>query len=160
VSFLRADVTDLSAVPDASFDMVYTGGHVSVWVSDIRRYYSEAMRILRAGGSFIVNEYHPIRRMWLESDGTAPRHSYFNRGPYEYRTKSGLSQFEFHWTSADHIQALLDAGCALVTVDEFGEGKDEVDFESGVPEALPLHLLIVGRKTRVDGSSTKPDKEA
>jgi ubiquinone/menaquinone biosynthesis C-methylase UbiE len=149
VLFLRADVTDLASVPEANFDLVYTGGHVSVWVSDIRQYYAEAVRILRPGGLFIVNEYHPVRRMWHESKGPEPNHRYFNRGPYEYRSDAGLPQIEFYWTVADHIQAMLDAGCALVKVDEQGEGKENDDYAEWVPTTLPICLLIVGRKTGV-----------
>ena len=54
LSFLQADVTDLSALEDNTFDLVYTGGHMSVWVSDIQKYYAEAVRILNASGLFIV----------------------------------------------------------------------------------------------------------
>lgn len=39
MSFLRADVTDLSKIGSAVFDAVYTGGHVAVWVSDLNAYY-------------------------------------------------------------------------------------------------------------------------
>jgi len=39
LSFLQADVTDLSALEDNTFDPVYTGGHMSVWISDIKKYY-------------------------------------------------------------------------------------------------------------------------
>jgi SAM-dependent methyltransferase len=146
IRFLRADVTDLGGIEDRSFDLVYTGGHMSVWVSDIRRYYAEAVRILRQAGLLIINEYHPIRRMWLNSDGPEPRHRYFGRGPYEYRTGEGLRQFEFHWTVADHLQAVLDTGCALVKVDEHGEGKESEDYAKETPEKLPMYLLIVARK--------------
>ncbi|MBI4552112.1 MAG: class I SAM-dependent methyltransferase [Candidatus Latescibacteria bacterium] len=146
ISFLRADVTDLASVPAVRFEVVYTGGHVSVWIADLRKYYGEAVRVLRPRGLFIVNEYHPIRRMWHESDGPTPRHRYFDRGPYEYRTDEGWPQIEFHWTVADHIQAVLDAGCALIKVDEYGEGKEEEDYAASVPATLPMSLLLVGRK--------------
>ena len=36
LKFLQADVTDLSALENNSFDLVYTGGHMSVWISDIQ----------------------------------------------------------------------------------------------------------------------------
>ncbi len=147
ISFLRSDVTNLAGIPEDGFDVVYTGGHVSVWISNICRFYAEAARILRPQGLFIVNEYHPVRLMWHGSDGAAPRHRYFNRGPYEYRSDAGLPQIEFHWTVADHIQAVLDGGCALVKVDEQGEGKEDDDYSRWIPETLPTHLLIVGRKT-------------
>ena len=146
VSFVRADVTDLAGIPDANFDVVYTGGHISVWISDIATYYAEAVRVLRPGGLFIVNDYHPVRRMWHESDAPTPRHRYFNRGPYEYRTDKGLAQVEFHWTTADHIQAVVDAGCGLVKVDEHGECEEKEEYAIFVPSTLPMYLMIVGRK--------------
>ena len=149
VSFLRADVVDLSSIPDATFHVVYTGGHLSVWVSDIGKYYSEAVRVLRPRDLFIVNDYRPIRRMWHESDSPAPSHRYFNRGPYKYQGDQGPSQIEFHWTVADHIQAVLDVGCSLVKVDEHGEGEEEEDHATSVPATLTMYLLIIGRKTDV-----------
>jgi len=149
VSFIRADVTDLASIEDGSFDLVYTGGHVSVWVSDIRKYYDEAVRILRQGGLFIVNDYHPIRRMWLDAEGPAPCHRYFDRGPYEYQSDEGLPQFEFHWTVSDHIQAVVDAGCALLKVDEHGEHKENEVWAKANLDKLPTYLLIVGRKMSV-----------
>jgi ubiquinone/menaquinone biosynthesis C-methylase UbiE len=67
VDFVRADVVELSVLGDATFDTVYTGGHVAVWVADLRRYYGEAARILKPEGLLIVNEYHPFRRIWRHS---------------------------------------------------------------------------------------------
>ena len=85
VTFLRADVTDLLELASDTFDMVYTGGHVAVWVSDLKTYYSEAVRILKPSGIFMVNEYHPFRRIWKESKNELIVESdYFNRGPFEY----------------------------------------------------------------------------
>ena len=146
LTFLRADVTDLTGLGDDSFDLVYTGGHMSVWISDIQKYYSEAVRILKPGGRFIVNEYHPIRRMWLDTDECKPRHRYFNRGPYEYRSDKGLPTFEYHWTVSDHIQTVLDSGCHLVKVDEHGEKIEDEFWMKTNLDKLPAYLLIVGEK--------------
>ena len=121
LTFVRADVTDLSALKNDSFDLIYTGGHMSVWISNIQKYYTEAVRVLSSGGLFVVNEYHPFRRMWSEADGPVPCNSYFNRGPYRYKSDEGLPSFEYHWTVSDHIQAVVDAGCNIVKVDEHGE---------------------------------------
>jgi 2-polyprenyl-3-methyl-5-hydroxy-6-metoxy-1,4-benzoquinol methylase len=38
IDFLQADVVDLHDLGGETFDLVYTGGHVAVWVSDLRRY--------------------------------------------------------------------------------------------------------------------------
>ena len=146
VTFLRSDVTDLGALSDDTFDLVYTGGHMSVWISDIRKYYAEAVRILKPGGVYIVNDYHPIRRIWHDSEGSEPGHSYFNRGPYKYQSDGGAQTFEYHWTVADHIQAVLDAGCSLLKVDEYGEKVEDEFWMKVKLEKLPATILIVGKK--------------
>ena len=144
ISFLRADVTKLDELGDDTFEVVYTGGHVAVWVSDLQRFYAEAVRILKPKGLFIVNEYHPFRRVWHdETDDLALYYGYFDRGPFEYTSAGGLSQYEYHWTVSDHLQAVLEAGCELLMVAEYGQGFDEwrkIDLRH-----LPEYILIIGR---------------
>lgn len=153
IEFLRADVTDLSALDDSDFHAVYTGGHVAVWVSDIRTYYAEAVRILRSGGLFIVSEYHPFRRLWNDSpDNLIIRYPYFDRGPFEYESSpdvlypkpGGYKSYEFHWTVADLINSVLNAGCSLIEVHEFGTSV--ASWEGAPLDGLPEYLLIVGQK--------------
>jgi SAM-dependent methyltransferase len=116
VNFVRADVVDLSSQHDKTYDVVYTGGHVAVWVSDLRRYYREAARILKPGGPLIISEYHPFRRVWKDSPNSLELDfNYFDRGPHRfaaapdvlYAAPGKLEQFEFHWTVADYISAIL-----------------------------------------------------
>jgi SAM-dependent methyltransferase len=153
VDFLRADVIDLSVLDDATFDIVYTGGHVAVWVSDLKRYYREAARILRPDGLLIVSEYHPFRRVWRDSPKNLELgFNYFDRGPHRFeaapdvlRPKPGeLEQFEFHWTVADYVTAILASGCQLVHAEEFGDCCE--DWEGAPMTGLPASLLLVGRR--------------
>ena len=153
IKFLQSDVTDLSALPDGSFDLVFTGGHVAVWVADLESYYREAARILRPGGLFIIEEYHPIRRIWKESDSElVVGNSYYNRGPYKYMVnddilyeKEGdLASFEFHWTTSDMVNTVIMSGCEIVALDEYGESG--ASWEDAPMEGLPEHFLIVARK--------------
>ena len=153
VDFVRADVVELSALHDETYDLVYTGGHVAVWVSDLRRYYREAVRILKPAGRLIVSEYHPFRRVWKKS----PSHlevgfSYFDRGPHRsevapdvlYTAPGELEQFEFHWTIADYISAVLSSGCQLIHAEEFGDTSES--WEGAPVAGLPAALLLVGRR--------------
>ena len=153
IAFVQADVTDLSALPGGSFDVVYTGGHVAVWVSDLRAYYAEAGRILKPGGLFIVDEYHPFRRIWRDSDDALiVEMPYFERGPFEYdasddilsRAPGNSKSYEFHWTICDYINAVLSAGCRLLGVDEHGE--EVAEWEGSPLHGLPEFLLIIARK--------------
>lgn len=152
ISFLRADISDLAEIENEQFDYVYTGGHISVWLSDIQKYYSEAVRILKKECLFIVNDYHPFRRIWKDgSKQFVLEDPYFKRGPFEYQSDNGLPQFEFHWTVADHVQALLSAGCELVKMEETGDDND--DWNETELRGLPQYMLLVGKKK----SSNKPD---
>ena len=144
------------------FDIVYTGGHVAVWVSDLERYYGEAIRMLKPGGLFMVNEYHPFRRIWKHSTGPLKQeYHYFDHGPYTYDRSEDLTEdsgqsvppgppgplpsYEFHWTVSDMTRALLEGGCELLAMEEYGEGRQ--DWEGGAPlEKMPANLLLMGRK--------------
>ncbi len=56
IRFERRDVTDLREFADGEYDLVYTGGHVAVWLADVAACYREAGRILRrAGGWWSTN---------------------------------------------------------------------------------------------------------
>jgi SAM-dependent methyltransferase len=166
VSFVQADVTDLSPLADGSFDVVYTGGHVAVWVADLERYYSEAARILEPDGLFIVNEYHPFRRIWRDSKESLVMESrYLERGPFEYDVSDDLFQhepgtlksYEFHWTIGDYINAVLKGGCRLLLVDEYGE--EVSDWEGAPMHGLPEFLLIIARKNveqGIEGNAADP----
>lgn len=155
IRFLQADVSDLGglASPGAGFDIVYTGGHVAVWVSDLKRYYGEGIRILKPGGLFMVNEYHPFRRLWKHGPGPLKQEfHYFDHGPFTYDRSEELPEgsgplpsYEFHWTVSDLTRALLEGGCELVAMEEYGDGNQE--WEGAAPmEKMPANLLLVGRK--------------
>jgi len=153
VSFVQGDVTDIGMLGDRCFDVVYTGGHVAVWVADLETYYSEAVRILQPDGLFIINEYHPFRRIWRDSkESLVVESPYWERGPFEYdlsgnilRPEPGtLKSYEFHWTIADYINGVLKAGCRLLSVHEYGE--EVCDWEGAPMQGLPEFLLIIARK--------------
>jgi SAM-dependent methyltransferase len=155
VDFLRADVIDLSDLHDEAYDLVYTGGYVAPWVCDLRRYYAEAARILMPGGGLIVSEYHPLRLVWKKpSDRLDVGFNYFDRGPHRselgpdvlYLTPGELEQFEFHWTIADYISAIISSGCELIHAEEFGDTSES--WEGAPMAGLPASLLLVGRRRR------------
>jgi SAM-dependent methyltransferase len=85
IKFVQADVVDLSSLGNATFDLVYTGGYVAPWVSDLTRYYGEAARILKPDRLLIVSEYHPFRRVWSRSASDLKVGiNYFDRGPHRF----------------------------------------------------------------------------
>lgn len=153
VDFVQADVIDLSTIGNASHDVVYSGGYIAPWVSNVRRYYAEAARILKPSGSLIISEYHPFRRVWKRlPDRLELGFNYFDRGPHRSEAVADVleaapgewEQFLFRWTVADYISAILAAGCRLVHAEEFG---DTAESWEGAPMAgLPESLLLIGRR--------------
>jgi SAM-dependent methyltransferase len=165
VEFVRSDVSDLSALSDSTFDLIYTGGHIAIWVSDLRKFYAEAARILKPDGRLLVSEYHPFRRLWKDNtDRLELEADYFQRGPYEYDSSGTASRaaasgedggsgsasatgktYEFQWTVGDYINAVIAAQCEVEAVEEFGTGSDGA-WELAPVGGLPRVLLVVGRK--------------
>ena len=161
VRFLRGDVTELPQILDETFVFIYTGGHVAVWVSNLEAYYREAFRILRIGGCFILNEYHPFRRIWAEDDQhLIQEFSYFDRGPHQYDRSDevagappgSLPSYEFHWTVSDYIMAVKHGGFRLVAIEEVG--VDRQAWECAPMQGLPEQLIIVGDKKKTISDRT------
>lgn len=163
ITFVRSDVTDLGEINDDTFDAVHTGGGVVVWISNLCKYHAEAVRVLRPGGVFVVNEFHPMRVLFSDETPWDQLDDYFDRGPFTYVTNEGFKGYEHHWTVADHIQAALAAGCDLLAVQEHDgtpadraqealderEGLRNDGMQANAPKT-PVYLLIAGQKREPD----------
>jgi SAM-dependent methyltransferase len=163
IGFVQADVVALP-MRDESYDFVYAGGHVAVWVSDLGRFYREAARLLKPGAQLIVSEYHPFRRVWKDSQGHLELgHRYFDSGPHRMEVQRDMLpftpgewvQFRFHWTVADYIAAILSSGLQLLHAEEFGDSRQ--DWECAPLTGLPETLLLVGQKARSGTCSSSAD---
>jgi len=149
LNFVQADLCNLSAMRDESFQLAYAA-QATRQLEDINRFYVEVHRILSPGGRFIINEYHPVRRIWKQEPGH-PRAqcSYFDRRrpreeddlmPDPNSPGAGLGKFEFSWTVADHFGALAAAGFRVTAIEEVGDVRQkwEIPNLKGLPEQLVL----------------------
>ncbi len=153
IKFIRADICDLSVLFSNAYDLVYTGGHVAVWVSDLKKYYRESVRILKDHGLFIVHEYHPFRRVWKQGvDHLEVAYDYYDRGPFQFQSNEEImgpgdgafETYEFHWSVSDLINGMIEAGCLITHAEEHGTHVG--DWEGAPMQGLPEFLLLVGRK--------------
>ena len=149
LDFIQTELRDLSAVRDASFELAYAA-QATRQLEDINRFYAEVHRTLSPGGRFIINEYHPVRRIWKQEPGH-PRTlcSYFDRRrlreeeellPDPNAPGASLGRFDFSWTVADHFSALIAAGFRVTALEEVGDVRQkwEVPNLKGLPEQLVL----------------------
>ena len=153
VHFLRADVMEIDELASDHYDIVHTSRHIANWVSDLRAFYRQAVRILKPGGLFLVTEYHPLRRIFKNGPKRLEvESSYLDRGPLHTKVseelfdpKAGeLEQFEYNWTIADFYAAMTEPGCTLVALDEIGDEAE--DWEASDFRGLPQVILLAARK--------------
>ncbi|HTW92679.1 MAG TPA: class I SAM-dependent methyltransferase [bacterium] len=149
LDFVQTDFCDLSAIHDTSFDFAYAA-QATRQIEDLDRFYAEVHRILCPGGRFIVNEYHPVRRVWKQEPGNPQVEcSYFDRRrpreegdlfPDPNDPGASLGRFDFSWTVSDHFGALVAAGFRVTALEEVGDTRQkwEIPNLKGLPEQLVL----------------------
>lgn len=158
--FVRANVYDIPAQYDQSFDLVYITVGALGWLPDISGFFSIVSRLLRPGGIVFIYEMHPILSMFEQ--GT-PRtldlvHSYFRTEPFveddglDYVGKTeykGAVTYWFHHKMSDIIQACIDNRLAIHRFVEYEHDISE-SFAYLAEETVrpPLTFTLVGQKER------------
>ena len=129
VTYVRGNVVRLP-FPARSFDRVYTGGGVTGWIPDIRRWARQIARVLKPGGRFVYCDYHPFlnclrqRGRRLPAVGPA-RSGYFDERAWSFngmarwmKRRRAVPQVERIWNLSALQNALLQAGLRLAAVVE------------------------------------------
>jgi SAM-dependent methyltransferase len=149
LDFVQTELLELAAIRDQSFQLAYAA-QATRQLEDIDRFYTEVYRILSPGSRLIVNEYHPVRRIWKQESGhpRAECSSFDRRRPREEEdlmpdpNTPGLTlgRFDFCWTVSDHFSALAAAGFRVSALEEVGDVRQkwEIPNLKGLPEQLVL----------------------
>ncbi|MER6421373.1 class I SAM-dependent methyltransferase [Streptomyces sp. NPDC001137] len=86
--FVASDVYDaasaLAAMPESSYDIVYTGTGALCWLPDIRRWAETAAGLVAPGGFLYLAEFHPLTDVLDEETGSRVVRDYFDREPQVY----------------------------------------------------------------------------
>jgi SAM-dependent methyltransferase len=120
-SFVAADVYDArQAVPEPSYDIVYTGLGALCWLPDIRRWARTAASLVSPGGFLYLAEFHPITDTLDDATGTRIVRDYFTRdaqvwdepGTYADLSAETVHNRSVQWTHTlgDVVSALAAAG--------------------------------------------------
>jgi ubiquinone/menaquinone biosynthesis C-methylase UbiE len=127
--FVASDVYEApSAVPDADYDIVYTGIGALDWLPDIRRWAQTAASLVAPGGFLYVAEFHPFTHV-IDWDGTRIERDYFDPRPvvmdepgtyvdFEAPTVNNRS-FERMHTMGDIVTSIAAAGLRIEFLHEF-----------------------------------------
>jgi SAM-dependent methyltransferase len=135
--FLQGDVTDLP-LPDDRFDLASSEA-VFQMVADLDAALSEARRVLRDGGIFVLGVPHPLYEAMDEETGAIER-SYFGDGPREITIDDDYESdmVVFDRSVADLHNAIVDAGFEVRRLVEHQrhEVRENDPDESDLPDVL------------------------
>lgn len=161
IDFVCSDAADLGFAADSTFDLVCSTNGFFVWIADLGAVFREVSRILKPGGAYIFYDIHPFMRPWKEQITPIEMEKpYWDTGPFQ---ESADGSYEFHWTLADLLNPLAQAGLTLKRVIEspaqdprFWQGSDEasdideslLDWRRNPRAGLPVWLTIAA--SRID----------
>ncbi|WP_306332795.1 bifunctional 2-polyprenyl-6-hydroxyphenol methylase/3-demethylubiquinol 3-O-methyltransferase UbiG [Streptomyces sp. KL118A] len=135
-AFVAADVYDAAeAVPDVSYDIVYTGVGALGWLPDIQRWAETAASLVAPGGFLYLSEFHPLTDVLDDATGSRIEHDYFARDAWIDETPGGYADtttptvhnrtVEWQHPIGDVVSALAAAGLRI----EFLRERDQTLFE-------------------------------
>ncbi|MEV0577563.1 MULTISPECIES: class I SAM-dependent methyltransferase [unclassified Streptomyces] len=94
-AFVAADVHDAAeAVPDSSYDIVYTGIGALNWLPDMDRWAETAASLVAPGGFLYLAEFHPFTDCLDDATGSRIVHDYFSRDAWVDETPGTYADFD------------------------------------------------------------------
>ncbi len=116
-AFVTSDVYDAAtAVPEPSYDVVYTGLGALCWLPDIRRWAETAASLVAPGGFLYLAEFHPVTETLDDETGTRVVRDYFARDAQVWNepgTYADLDAVTVHNRSVEWQHTLGDVVSAL-----------------------------------------------
>lgn len=155
INFVCDDTTQLSNIPDNSFDLVYTSNGTHTWIADLPTMYKNIHRVLKVDGFSIMYDVHPFNRPFVCEPWKEPKivKPYTETLPH------------CHWRMQDLINSMTGAGLSVREMEELqaenasfwfsyeelikqtSEKLDEVNnWEYNPMAALPAWISIVAQK--------------
>ncbi|MEV5436663.1 class I SAM-dependent methyltransferase [Streptomyces sp. NPDC052682] len=123
-AFVTADVYDAAeAVPEESYDIVYTGVGALCWLPDLTRWARTAASLVAPGGFLYLAEFHPLADILDDETGSRITHDYFARDawvedtPGTYAAQDAATRHnrrvEWQHPLGEVVSALAAAGLRL-----------------------------------------------
>lgn len=173
--FVRADVLDWLATTDETFDVAFASYGTLGWLSALDPYFAGVQRILRPGGRWVFQEFHPVafmydddgQRVFPYSSAGEPIHE---PGVSDYVARSeGLlgevadvapfvnphPSVGFAWSIGEVVTAALKAGLRLEVLVEYQHSNGWKPMVGAIPvegrrwrtePAMPLMYAVVARR--------------
>ena len=163
--FVRADMRDLSALADGSFDIVYHH-HSLVFVPDAARVIREVARLLAPGGVYVFSTMHPVTLRMYETwtgSGWGFKQRYGENGPVPVKdatwefddVKVHAPTLEYAHRTADLVTACGRAGLVVDRMWEWspGDAGGPPGSDNELERYLPAFMAIRARRPAAHGAA-------
>lgn len=152
VRTIQSDMSDLSLLADKSFDLVYQAPSMG-YVPDIKRVYSEVVRILRAGGIYRADALNPLSQ-FVDHESSWNGKGYCITVPYEIKEKKRSENenvIEYRHYLDEIFNGLIECGLIIEHVEEMPRGifqteQDKPGTWGHLLRYLPGIFAILARK--------------
>lgn len=114
INLIHGNMCDLSQFSDESFDYIINPVSL-IYIPDVMPVFKECYRVLKFGGSIIINAPDPIAYIcdWVD-DGKEGYYKAANRMPYKsYEHEEQKDWIEFGHTMADYIGGQISCGFVI-----------------------------------------------
>jgi SAM-dependent methyltransferase len=161
LAFVRADATDLGALPQGNFDLVVSTNGFFVWIAEPVALFKAVHAVLKRGGVYVFYDIHPFQRPWADNrDALLMEKPYTDGGPYGFEDDE--ITYEYHWTLGTLLNAMSSAGLVVQHMCETGPKSfhfwQEFSYEPGSADelldwrrnpraGLPVWLTIAAQKS-------------
>lgn len=169
VRFVAEDLYDLpEELQREDFDIVFTGGGVLTWLPDLTGWARAISRALGAGGTFFIEEEHPLAQTLTVAEGRITMsEDYFGGGRaiaeppgwnhFHDQGRATEPKYEFVWNIGQVVTALAEAGLRIERLEEFPTVEDQRWRYGDLLEeasSLPGVFLLTARKLASEGKGT------
>jgi ubiquinone/menaquinone biosynthesis C-methylase UbiE len=111
VKFIKADIEDLSIIPDGSQDLVFSA-YAFQYVKNLKEGFDEVYSILKSGGIFVFSLDHPFYWCFPSNmSGLNVTHSY-----YDASSREGDLGREYPRTFSQLFNTLFESGFIVATI--------------------------------------------
>lgn len=164
VQFLRRDITDLTGLPDDSFDLALSACAMA-FVKDLGGAIAEVSRILKDGGKFILSVMHPMQYILDGDEDALSFNSTFPFRPrllrWNWEFPQAKARFQHYLRSvADYHNTLVESGLTVTRILEpkptlqtphYGFSKEIMREYPYIARHLPITLIFVSIKHSREG---------
>lgn len=152
VKFIKAEIEDLSTIPDGSQDVAFSA-YAFQYVKDLKAALDEIYSVLRSGGIFVFSLDHPFYWCFPENSSELRiAHSYFNENP-----RKGYLGREYPRTLSRLFNTLFESGFIVATIIEprpiEREGEEDLWPEYGIDRLKMVPATIIFKVLKPHGFS-------